>query len=193
MNIKMLKLKKKLNKSLRATWYTLMKPLANFLTKMSNKKHLKLKKECENISDEELMAKFAKYIVKDLIDCEYVRQKEFIVAHKYSIYDDDFEERIMYQLRNIKSSCKDKILKNWYYHNKKARIYYYADDNGRKELIDYEIKLNTLLKQELDKLEGVHTEYVDVRKIMVILADSDYYNEWLNQIGYEKSLIVRLK
>jgi hypothetical protein len=73
------------------------------------------------------MAKFAKYIVKYLINSEYVKEKEFMVfnkgAYRY-IFDDDFEERILYRLRNISSSCKDEVLKSWHYHNKKANLYY---------------------------------------------------------------------
>lgn len=190
--VEMLKRKKKIKKKLRSAWYTLMEPLVNFLTKCSDKRYAKLKEKCQNISDEELMAKFAKYIVKYLINSEYVKEEEFMVfkkgAYRY-IFDDDFEERILYRLRNISSSCKDKVLKSWYYHNKKANLYYKDED---EEMLAYERKLNKLLKQELDKL-GVSAEYIDVRKTRTKKEGGyDFYGRWLDKIGYEKSLIIKV-
>lgn len=150
------------------------------------------KKKCQSISDEELMAKFAKYIVKCLINSEFVKEEEFMVfnkgAYRYN-FDDDFEERILYRLRNISSSCKDEVLKSWHYHNKKANLYYKDED---EEMLTYERKLNKLLKQELDKL-GVSAEYIDVRKTRVKKEDGyDFYGRWLDKIGYEKSLIIKV-
>lgn len=190
--VEMLKRKKKIKKKLRSAWYTLMEPLVNFLTKCSDKRYAKLKEKCQSISDEELMAKFAKYIVKYLINSEYVKEEEFMVfnkgAYRYS-FDDDFEERILYRLRNISSSCKDEVLKNWHCHNKKAKLYYKDKD---EEMLTYERKLNKLLKQELDKL-GVSAEYIDVRKTRIKKEDGyDFYGRWFDKIGYEKSLIIKV-
>lgn len=190
--VEMLKRKKKIKRKLRSAWYTLMKPLVNFLTKCSDKRYAKLKEKCQSISDEELMAKFAKHIVKYLINSEYVKEEEFMVfnkgAYRYN-FDDDFEERILYRLRNISSSCKDEVLKSWHYHNKKANLYYKDED---EEMLTYERKLNKLLKQELDKL-GVSAEYIDVRKTRTKKEDGyDFYGRWLDKIGYEKSLIIKV-
>ena len=190
--VERLKRKKKIKKKLRSAWYTSMKPLANFLTKCSDKRYAKLKEKCQSISDEELMAKFAKYIVKYLINSEYVKKEEFMVfnkgAYRYG-FDDDFEERILYRLRNISSLCKDEVLKSWCYHNKKAKLYYKDED---EEMLTYERKLNKLLKQELDKL-GVSAEYIDVRKTRIKKEDGySFYGRWLDKIGYEKSLIIKV-
>ena len=191
--VEMLKRKKKIKRKLRSAWYTLMKPLVNFLTKRSNKRYAKLKEKCQRISDEELIAKFAKYIVNYLINnSEYVKEEEFMVfnkgAYRYN-FSDHFEERILYRLRNISSSCKDKVLKRWHYYNKKAKLYYKDED---EEMLNYERKLNKLLKQELDKL-GVSAEYIDVRKTRTKKeAGHDFYGRWLDEIGYEKSLIIKV-
>ena len=191
--VEMLKRKEKIKRKLRSAWYTLMKPLVNFLTKRSNKRYAKFKEKCQSISDEKLMVKFAKYIVKYLINnSEYVKEEEFMVfnkgAYRYN-FDDHFEERILYRLRNISSSCKDEVLKSWHYHNKKAKLYYKDED---EEMLTYERKLNKLLKQELDKL-GVSAEYIDVRKTRTKKEDGyDFYKRWLDKIGYEKSLIIKV-
>lgn len=192
--VEMLKRKKKIKKKLRSAWYTLMEPLVSFLTKLSNKRYAKLKEKCQSISDEELMAKFAKYIIKYLINnSEYVKEEEFMVfnkgAYRYNFDDHHFEERILYRLRHISSSCKDEVLKSWHYHNKKAKLYYKDED---EEMLTYERKLNKLLKQELDKL-GVSAEYIDVRKTRTKKEDgNDSYERWLDKIGYEKSLIIKV-
>lgn len=43
--VEMLKRKKKIKRKLRSAWYTLMKPLVNFLTKRSDKRYAKLKEK----------------------------------------------------------------------------------------------------------------------------------------------------
>jgi hypothetical protein len=59
-------------------------------------------------------------------------------------------------------------------------------------MLTYERKLNKLLKQELDKL-GVSAEYIDVRKTRIKKEDGyDFYGRWLDKIGYEKSLIIKV-
>ena len=67
MNIKFIKAKKKVKDSLVELWYFTMKPLALVLIKSRDKKYKALVQKCKNMSDEELMKRFAKYLIKDMI------------------------------------------------------------------------------------------------------------------------------
>lgn len=189
-----MKKKRELKKTVSKAWYTSMKPLANLIAKREDKKYAKFKAKCKDITDEELMNKFAKYIVSYLIKFEYTEEEHFMVfnkgAYRYLTHD-DFEERILYRLRNIHHSHKDRVLKKWHYHNKKAKLYY-KDDS--EEMLAYERKLNGLLKSELDKL-GVYAEYENIREQYYPGKGDkyDFYGIWLDKIGYEKSLIIRVK
>lgn len=204
MRLKWLKFMAALKKNTWKAVQTLLTPLANLEMKIINNNSSRMKKKCQKITDDELMERFAKYIVKDLLKDrgrtnEY---KEFMVfdkgAYKYATHD-EFEERILYGLHNIAHSCKDKVLKNWKYHGEKAKLYYSFKDEDNLKMIVYEKELNFLLKEKLNAL-GIYAEYEDRRKDghswkvneYWQVDKYDFYGKWLDKIGYEKSLIVRL-
>jgi len=172
-------------------------PLANLKIKISDRNYKKIKEKCKKITDEELMERYAKYIVKYLVRNKGKRYnyKEFIVFNNYAkqVTNEDFRKRILYRLDNISYSCKDKILKNWHYHAQKAKLNYEFNSEAHKDMINYEKKLNVILKQKLNEL-GVYAEYEDIRKKDYKNKNSkyDFYGDWLERIGYEKSLIVKV-
>lgn len=185
----------------KGTWkilQTLLTPLANLEMKMINKNYRRIGSKCEEITDDELMERFAKYIVKDLVKnkSRFNEYKEFMIfnngAYSYTT-NEDFEQRILYELHNISHSCKDKILKNWRYHARKAKLNYTFNYEDNLKMIAYERKLNGILKQKLNDL-GVYAEYEDIRErdYKNKATKYDFYGRWLNKIGYEKSLIVRV-
>lgn len=198
MKLKWIKFTVAVKKNIWKATQTLLTPLAKLEMKMIDKRSLRLRKKCENITDNELMERYAKYIIKDLVrnKSKFDRYKEFMVftngAYSFAT-NEDFEQRIIYGLHNISHSCKDKILKNWHYHAIKAKLNYAFNYEDNLKMIVYERKLNLILKDKLNNL-GVYAEYEDVREkdYKGKGAEYDFYGKWLNQIGYEKSLIVKL-
>lgn len=199
MRLKWIKFTAALKKNAWKILQTLLTPLAKLEMRIIDNNSHKIRAKCEKITDDELMERFAKYIVKDLIKnkSKFNEYKEFMLFHngayRYNTHD-EFEERILYSLHNIDHSCKDKILKRWHYYGEKAKLYYsFNEKNNAKEMIAYERKLNSILKEKLNEL-GVYAEYEDIReKNYRGKGDKyDFYGRWLNRIGYEKSLIVKV-
>lgn len=185
MRLKLMKTKKNTKDLFLNAWYTSMKPVANLADKINETKYERLRAECKSISDQELMRRYAKHIISQLVKKSYINSEKFIVFNKTSqAMTYEFENRILHKIRNINS--KDKILNSWYLHNDKAKLYY-KDES--EEMINYEKKLNKLLKQELEDL-GAKVEY----KVQTGADLSKSYPEirqmWLDRIGYEKTLVV---
>lgn len=204
MDIELMRFKLSIKNKMRSAWHTLTKPLARVFTKISDRSYIKLRNECMNLSDEKLMRKYARYIVKSLLreqdrNPDSNPQREYIVfnkgAYDYVVgeFTGDFKQRILYDLQMIlaDSKCRDNALKHWYSF-KQCEILYTNIKTYQENLIYYEKELNELLKKELDKL-GVYAEYEYERnKKHMKNVEKEHHDKWLDKIGYEKSLIVRL-
>lgn len=187
MSVEKMKRNKEIKDNLKNAWYTAMKPLANLVESVSSNNYEKHVNLCKNISDKDLMRKFAKSVVEDLVRNPHHESTEFIVFNKKSnSMSIDFYQRILYSLRNV--STKDRVLKDWYLHNEKAKLFY---KENSEEMINYEKKLNKLLKFELEKL-GASAEYEVHSGKDISKKHPDLYSKWLEDIGYEKTLVVKV-
>lgn len=187
MSVEKMKQRKAMKDNIKNVWYSAMSPLASLIEKVSSNNYEKRVKLCEEITDEELMKRFAKHTVEYLIRNPHHESERFVMFNNKSnsMYI-EFHERILYGLRNVRS--KDKILSDWYLHNDKAKLFYKEDS---EEMINYEKKLNKLLKLELEKL-GAQAEYEVHSGENFSKGYPDLYDKWLKDIGYEKTLIVKV-
>lgn len=195
MNIKLIKFKISMKRKISSFLQITLKPLVILADHVNHRKYEKIKLKCKTISDEELMARFAKHLIKSMIKANnsWNKEKHFMLFNKGAFrYDthEDFEERILYQLKNIPYSCKDKILQSWHLHTDKRALISPFNDENQLAMVEYERKLHKLLKAELEKL-NINIEYIDIRKEHgnVMLS---FYKRWLDRIGYEKTLVVKV-
>lgn len=104
---------KNIKKQLINNWYKLMKPLANLIDKIEKKRSDKFYKKARSMTIEEVVKRFSRLIIKDLIRYSNNKRKyvlEFEIAYRTK-YDEDGNTPIEY----MQNQFKDKKLKHWAY------------------------------------------------------------------------------
>jgi len=193
LKIKLLKFTKKAFRKLLDGWYFTMKPVAYIYIKLEDYKYKKLVDKCKNMSDEELIKRYVKYLIKYMIRYGKIEREFVIFTKRGNKYEDDEKRTILLaELRNVGWDCKDEYLRSWRYYNDKADLWWDYKDND-SQMAEANTKLIILLKSELDRL-GVKTDYKDAR-----LGEWrnkgetwDSYGNWLDKIDYQTSLHIYL-
>lgn len=177
----------KSKKKVKEKWYKLMKPVAKIVQKNEDKKYNKKVKKIENMSDEELIKRYSRYLVKRLISrAKYDPIEKFMMVDtSLQEYNKRVKSTIMYQLRGISSS--DEYLNDWYLYNEKANLYH---DSRNKKLIEYEKKLQHLLAKELEEADvTIYYDYEEPESF----SHPSVRSNWYDRIGYTKTMFVTIK
>ncbi len=182
----------------------LLTPLAYIIDKQEKKSDEKYEKDCKyanNMSEQELMQRLAKVEIDNMI--RYKRNEMSIPVYNKFKYctdhlassEDGYESSILYKLNNFHNDKVDKYLAYARY-NKRFDFWagYEKDENLRYEKqktmqakeIETEKRLLELFAQECEKL-GAKVSYEDLSE------EYNYSKYFIEGIGYEKSLVVRLK
>lgn len=170
MNIKLRIKLKEIKDSLIKSWYRLMTPIANAITKYEEYNYNKRKNEVRQWTDEYAMQRCAKLVAKRLINCskDYGRELSFDVA-EWCNYD----YRTGQSIRDfVTDQHKDEKLELWGY----EKISMFS--------VDRIGELTDLLKKELEKYNIIDCEYM--------------VNNYLKQNGwvardYKRTLTIKLK
>ena len=145
MNIKKIQRNKKFKKNLIQIWYKLMKPLADLIDNIDDKKYKKVRKKAKRLTDEEAIDIVIKRIVKRIK--KYGRLDEEIAICTWS--EETYNPNIFEFTRRINNNDPDRILNEWRY----------IHQNYTNPDIDYIAKLTDLLEQKLRKIDGIKVEY----------------------------------
>ena len=170
MNIKLRIKLKEIKDNLIESWYSLMTPIANAVTKYEEYSYNKRKNEVRQWTDEYAIQRCAKLIVKRLISCskDYECELNFDVAEWC-----DYDYVNGQSIRDfIVDQHNDKKLKLWGY------------ENVSMFSVDILEESTDLLKKELEKYDMIDCKY--------IIDDYLKSNSWVAR-GYRKTLIVKLK
>ena len=170
MNIKLRIKLKEIKNSLIKSWYRLMTPIANAITKYEEYSYNKRKNEVRQWTDEYAMQRCAKLVAKRLINCskDYGRELKFDVA-EWCNYDYRTGQSIS---DFIVDQHRDKKLKLWGY------------ENVSMFSVDILEESTDLLKKELEKYDMIDCKYMVNNYLK--------QNGWVAR-GYKKTLVVRLK
>lgn len=178
MNIKFEMFKRKfigkLEDSLRKVVLFLFKPLFNHSEKTEDAKDERMKKYNQAMSDEELMQRLAKHIIKRMIRYNG-KITTFACCESFGNYEDrNNDDFIVYKLKNL-YQCKDIYLKR-----------YWADAHllslKEAEVVERENQLLPILKNEFEKM-GV-TTYCDI--------DATWDEYWKRRTKYIHTLYINL-
>lgn len=177
--------------------FSLSNPIDTLIDKARERKQEKFVYQCETMSDEELMTRFAEYILWTFISNTY-KEEKIMLFTKGAFRErqfSPFRERIMYKLTNISDYYTDEKLKKWKHYNEKAKLMYQEPDG---ELLHYELSLHMLLIDALKRYENVlDVYYEDLRKTDILERENaitgGMYENWLDRIGYKSTLIIKLK
>ena len=131
-----LKLKiKKFKDVLIRKWYRLMRPLANLIEKIENRKYRKFCTKAESMNTDTVVKRAARLILSELIRRE--RSLEFEIAER-TVYDEDGKTILEY----ASGQYKDKKLKHWSYRVKNPLA---VNNHVAKELVEYFSKNNSII------------------------------------------------
>lgn len=160
----------KLTDLIRKVVMLIINPLARFVeAKREKRRDYNLA-----MTEEELMRRFAKHVIKDMVRSRQ-RIAAFVYCEDYGIYvDRDCYFFILYKLKNLHST-RDKYLAHYW---KDVHLSSMADN----EIVEMEKRLNLLLKNELEKM-GIETYYK---------VESGFTDSWMSRTKYVHTLFVKL-
>ena len=164
-------------------WYFCMKPLANVIMKVEDKKSTKKYNRLTNMTFEEVAKLYVKYTVKYMAKRKDSKELYYCCTKKdgYSeYYEDNF---ILSDLSRFEYSRFTKTkLSSWYYNNKECQSIGYGE-GSKDKWIELENKLRKLVEIEFIRV-GCKVEYID---------DTDKLDKWfVKQSGYEKTMVVSI-
>lgn len=164
----------KLGNLVRKVLLFLLGPLFKFTKKRDEEKYRKRVAYNLAMSEEELMLRYAKHLTKEMIQLDECNtQFVYCEAFGLSTDRDDFKF-ILYDLCNL-HGCKDKYLKNYWMDAHLVPL-------KKDETVEKEKRLNTLLKNEFDKM-GFETYYKVSKR---------WTEAWMRRTGYVHTLVIKL-
>lgn len=169
--------KEKLNGLITKVGTSLFKPFFRQRNKRSKRDNLKHEKRREYnlaMGEEELMRRYAKHLIKYMINHDEKR-KEFVYCDAIGADTDRRDENFILTELGDLHRCKDEYLSHYWWD---TRVITMESD----ELVAKEKRLNDLLWKELEKI-GVTTEYKEVE---------GWGEYWRIRTKYVKSLVITL-
>lgn len=112
-----------------------MKPLANLIEKIENRKYRKFCTKAESMNTDTVVKRVARLILGELIKREH--SLEFEIAER-TVYDEDGKTILEY----ASEQYKDKKLKHWSYKVKNPLA---VNNHVAKELVEYFSKNNSII------------------------------------------------